>query len=63
MLSNLADFEYKCTDYYDPQDEGCLVWNDPDVGIKWPLADPVLSEKDRVAARLHDLNLKFTHFG
>lgn len=45
-LSDAADFEYKCTDYYDPSDEGCLMWNDADVGIEWPLDAPQLSQKD-----------------
>jgi dTDP-4-dehydrorhamnose 3,5-epimerase len=55
VLSNFADFEYKCTDYYDPNDEGCLLWNDPDLGINWPLNDPILSFKDRNANKLIDL--------
>lgn len=45
VLSDIADFEYKCTDYYNPGFEGCLIWNDPDVGIKWPELTPLLSEK------------------
>ncbi len=50
VLSDSADFEYKCTDYYDPADEGALKWNDPDVGIVWPdSVQPMLSEKDSVA--------------
>ena len=56
VLSDTADFEYKCTDYYDPADEGALAWNDPDVGIEWPEGiEPVLSEKDRNALCLKDL--------
>lgn len=48
VLSDIADFEYKCTDYYDPSDEGCLMWNDVAVGIKWPEGiSPILSEKDQ----------------
>ncbi|RZU98350.1 dTDP-4-dehydrorhamnose 3,5-epimerase [Spiribacter vilamensis] len=47
VLSDVADFEYKCTDYYVPDDEVGLVWDDSAVGIDWPLADPVLSDKDR----------------
>lgn len=39
VLSETADFEYKCTDYYDPTDEGSLIWNDESVGIDWPLAE------------------------
>ena len=45
--SDTADFMYKCTDYYFPEDEGGLAWNDPKVGIEWPIADPVLSAKDQ----------------
>ena len=56
VLSESADFEYKCTDYYDPSDEGALIWNDPDVGIEWPEGiEPILSAKDQVALRLKDL--------
>jgi len=59
VLSDVADFEYKCTDYYDPSDEGSLAWNDPDVGINWPLdkldADPQLSAKDMDAGSLASL--------
>lgn len=54
VLSELADFLYKTTDYYAPQDERCIAWNDPAVGIEWPLAGavPLLSQKDRVGASL-----------
>ena len=55
VLSDTADFEYKCTDYYDPSDEGCILWNDPDLDIPWPLADPILSHKDASGDRLVDL--------
>ena len=57
VLSDTADFEYKCTDYYDPYDEGCILWNDPDLGIPWPVANPVLSTKDENAKRLVDHHL------
>jgi dTDP-4-dehydrorhamnose 3,5-epimerase len=47
-LSDIADVLYKTTDYYAPESERCLIWNDPAVGINWPLAGkPVLSSKDR----------------
>jgi dTDP-4-dehydrorhamnose 3,5-epimerase len=46
VLSEVADFQYKCTDLYFPEDEGGLIWNDPDVAIKWPIKDPQLSDKD-----------------
>ena len=46
VLSEEADFEYKCTDLYFPEDEGGLIWNDPDVAIAWPISAPRLSDKD-----------------
>ena len=55
VLSDFADFEYKCTDYYDPVDEGSIKWNDPDLNILWPVADPILSEKDANASNFKDL--------
>ena len=47
VLSEVVNVEYKCTDFYDPGDEIGLVWNDPEVGIEWPVSDPIISEKDR----------------
>lgn len=55
VLSDTADFEYKCTDYYNPAHESCLLWNDPEVGIEWPIDNPLLSEKDKVGKRLKEL--------
>jgi dTDP-4-dehydrorhamnose 3,5-epimerase len=56
VLSDVADFEYKCTDYYDPTDEGCLMWNDPAVGIEWPEGiEPILSAKDKDGLTLGEL--------
>lgn len=56
VLSETADFEYKCTDYYSPGHEGCLLWNDPEVGIEWPIDfEPLLSEKDMLGKTLHEL--------
>jgi len=46
VLSDIADFQYKCTDLYYPEEEGGLIWNDPDVNIPWPVETPKLSEKD-----------------
>ncbi len=57
VLSDVADFEYKCTDYYDPSDEVSLLWDDPDLGINWPTTEPILSRKDADAKRLVDLAL------
>ena len=48
VLSETADFSYKCTDYYFPEHERSLHWNDPQIGIEWPLTEePILSHKDR----------------
>ena len=55
VISETADFHYKCTDYYHPEDEGSIVWNDPDIGIEWPIDNPTLSEKDAKAEFLKDL--------
>lgn len=47
VLSESADFLYKTTDYYDPEAEHCLKWNDPTVGIRWPITlEPIMSFKD-----------------
>ncbi|MBP7827069.1 MAG: dTDP-4-dehydrorhamnose 3,5-epimerase [Verrucomicrobia bacterium] len=55
VLSETALFFYKCTAFYAPEHEVTLAWNDPDIGIRWPLADPVLSEKDQRGWRLQDI--------
>jgi dTDP-4-dehydrorhamnose 3,5-epimerase len=47
VLSPSAQIEYKCTDYYDADGEGGLAWNDPDVGIAWPVQGPILSGRDQ----------------
>lgn len=55
VLSETADFEYKCTEYYDPTDEIGLLWNDPDVGIQWPIPNPKLSPKDQKLPTLAEI--------
>ncbi len=46
VLSETADVVYKCTEFYDPDDEYGIAWDDPDIGIDWPDRSPILSEKD-----------------
>lgn len=47
VLSDIAHFHYKCTDFYDPKNEASILWNDPELNIEWPFAeDVVLSQKD-----------------
>ena len=59
MLSDYAEFVYKCTDFYHPGDEGGIMWNDPDIGVNWNIDfEPILSEKDKKQPRLKDLNTK-----
>lgn len=55
VLSDLVDVEYKCTDYYDRNDEQTVLWNDPAIGIEWPVREPTLSPRDRVARPLSEL--------
>lgn len=56
-----SEVVYKCSDYYAPEAEGALRWDDPDIGIKWPLTSgPVLSEKDAVAPLLAGFESPFT---
>ena len=55
VLSDVVHVEYKCTELYDGADEIGLAWDDPDVGIEWPIEDPVISDKDRRLPRLRDL--------
>jgi len=55
VLSETALFAYKCTEFYAPEHEATLLWNDPDLAIPWPVEQPVLSEKDQRGRRLRDL--------
>jgi len=56
VLSEKAHFSYKCSEYYDPQDEGGILWSDHDLAINWPIENPILSEKDSRFPLLADLN-------
>jgi dTDP-4-dehydrorhamnose 3,5-epimerase len=63
VVSDMAVVEYKCTDVYDPSGELHILWNDPDIGIQWPVQDPVLSAKDRAGMSLHQAtSLLMRHF-
>lgn len=55
VLSETALFHYKCTEFYSPNDELTIRWDDPDLGVEWPVQDPLLSERDAKALRLRDL--------
>lgn len=55
VLSEVADVAYKLTSLYDPATEAEIAWNDPDVGIEWPIDDPLLSERDKAAPRLAEV--------
>ena len=60
VLSEAATFCYKCDEFYHPEDEGGIIWNDPDVGIIWPYdGEPLLSEKDKVHKSLKDSKVEF----
>jgi dTDP-4-dehydrorhamnose 3,5-epimerase len=55
VLSGTAEFLYKCDELYDPDDQGAIAWDDPDIGIDWGIVVPLLSEKDRANPRLREL--------
>jgi dTDP-4-dehydrorhamnose 3,5-epimerase len=55
VLSETALFHYKCTEFYSPKDEMAIRWDDPDIGIKWPLEEPQLSERDAKGLLLRDI--------
>jgi dTDP-4-dehydrorhamnose 3,5-epimerase len=52
VLSDFAEIQYKCTGLYSPKGESGILWNDPEIGISWPVSDPTVSEKDRQAQSL-----------
>lgn len=57
VLSDIAYFSYKCTDVYTPACEGGILWNDPDIGIEWPMEEVVLSDKDQIYPLLKNINI------
>ena len=63
VLSELAVFQYKCDDFYHPEAEGAIAWNDPDIAIQWPISanDMILSEKDKHHPLLKDFDTPFKY--
>ncbi len=62
VLSDYAEFVYKCTDYYHPNDEGGIAYNDPEIGIAWPIPadmEPIMSEKDQHWGSLREFTQKY----
>jgi len=55
VLSDVAEFLYKVSEYYSAEKEKGILWNDPDIGINWPISNPVLSDKDEGNPRLRNL--------
>ena len=62
VLSETAEVEYKCTDLYDPGGELGVIWDDPDIGVEWPIDAPILSAKDACAPRLADVHDRLMQF-
>ena len=55
VLSESVEFLYKCSNYYSPEDERGIMWNDPDLAIEWPIKNPIISEKDNVYPRFNEI--------
>ncbi len=56
VLSQFADLHYKVNRFYDHVDEGGIVWNDPDIGIRWPITNPIVSKRDNAYPGLRQLD-------
>jgi dTDP-4-dehydrorhamnose 3,5-epimerase len=55
VLSEVADFAYLLSSYYDPETESQIAWDDPEIGVEWPISEPLLSERDKTAPRLSEI--------
>ncbi len=55
VLSEEADVDYQLSSYYDPDAEAGIAWDDPDIGVEWPVAEPLLSDRDKTAPRLAEV--------
>ncbi len=62
VTSDRASFLYKCTDYYAPRDERGIIWNDPVLAIPWPVATPILSEKDHIYKSLAEMESELPRY-
>lgn len=58
-LEDYTEFQYKCDNFYAPESEDALIWNDPDLNILWPIKEPILSKKDAQAKLFKDFNSPF----
>jgi dTDP-4-dehydrorhamnose 3,5-epimerase len=56
VLSEEVDFLYKCSDYYHPEHEHGIMWNDPEININWPINNPILSDKDKRFTKLSEIS-------
>ncbi|MEQ1680361.1 MAG: dTDP-4-dehydrorhamnose 3,5-epimerase family protein, partial [Nitrospira sp.] len=56
VTSEMATFLYKCTAYYSPMDERGILWNDPALGIRWPISEPILSPKDQAYRTIKEMD-------
>lgn len=63
VLSETAQFVYKVTNFYSPKDERGILWNDPAIGIPWPVKEPILSDKDRAYKTLKESEQELPKFG
>ena len=57
VLSDFADFYYKCTEFYNSTDESGILWSDPDLSINWPIESPLVSDKDQKLGNLKELRI------
>lgn len=58
VISKFADFEYKCTDFYSPEDERGILWKDPELAINWPVKHPIVSSRDQGFKRLSEIPIE-----